>query len=136
MHYRGVKGPDRIEQLRADVADAIEPLAKELRVLDAAMAIEITPDLGWTKGTALRMIVEQPVGHPGVLPLYAGDEANDADALSTAAQLGGVAIGVGQLAPATAQYFLPDPRALSCCLDALLTMLVDSERPGRSSAAS
>ena len=44
------------------------------------MAIEIAPDVGWTKGTALRMIVEH-VGGAAVLPLYAGDDANDADAL-------------------------------------------------------
>lgn len=129
VHYRGVSGADRIERLRADVAHAIEPLSEELRVLDGAMAIEITPDVGWTKGTALRMIVAQHAGHTGVLPLYAGDAANDADALATAAQLGGVAIGVGQLAPATAQYLLPNPLALSCCLDALLNMLTIEKAP-------
>ena len=123
VHYRSVNGADRIEQLRAEVAHAIEPLSEELRVLDAAMAIEITPDLGWTKGTAIRLIVAH-VGHTGTLPLYAGDEANDADALTTAAQLGGVAIGVGQLAPDTAQHFLRNPLALSGCLDTLLGMLV------------
>jgi trehalose-phosphatase len=125
VHYRSLKRPERIETLRTAVAHALAPLATELRVLDAAMAIDITPDLGWTKGSALRTIVAHVGDHgQGVLPLFAGDEANDADALTTAAQLGGVAIGVGQLAPATAQYLLPDPLAVSCCLDALLTMLV------------
>jgi trehalose-phosphatase len=122
VHYRGVS-PDRIEQLRADVAAAIEPFAEDLRALDATMAIEITPDLGWTKATALRMIVAH-VNRGIVLPLYAGDEANDADALATAAELGGVAIGVGRLAPATAQFVLPDAVAFGTCVDALHEMLV------------
>ena len=48
VHYRGVRRrPDRSAE--ADVAHAIEPLCRALRVLDGPMAIEITPDLGWTK---------------------------------------------------------------------------------------
>jgi trehalose-phosphatase len=128
VHYRNVKQPDRIEKLRTDVARAIEPFSRELQLLDAAMAIEIAPDLGWTKGTALRMILAH-IGDRAVLPLYAGDEANDADALMTAAQLGGVAIGVGQVAPSTAHYRLADPLAFSRCVDSLLNMLVATSVP-------
>jgi trehalose 6-phosphate phosphatase len=121
VHYRAVT-PGRIDALRADVSGGIRSLSG-LKVVDSAMAIEITPDLGWTKGSALRAIVSQ-VGGDAVLPLYAGDEANDTDALTITVQAGGVAIGIGPVAPATAQYLLPDPRALGCCLDALLKMLV------------
>ncbi len=128
VHYRNVKEPERIEKLRTDVFHAVEPLSERLRVLDGAMAIEIMPNLDWTKGSALRMLAAH-VGGNIVLPLYAGDDVNDADALTTAAQLGGVAIGIGQLAPRTAQYLLPDPRALSCCLDALLEMLLATTTP-------
>jgi trehalose 6-phosphate phosphatase len=131
VHYRSVKERDRIDKLRTDVARAIEPFSEELRVLDASMAIDIMPDLGWTKGSALRMIVAY-VGGNALVPLYAGDEANDADALTIAAQLGGVAIGVGPLAPATAQHLLPDPLALRCCLEALLKMLIATSVPAYS----
>jgi trehalose 6-phosphate phosphatase len=123
VHYRGVT-PDRIDAVRMKVGEALEPFSDTLRAVDGAMAIEITPDLGWTKGTALRMIVEHVRG-PAVLPLYAGDDANDADALLAAADLGGVAIGVGPNAPATAQYHLADPLSLGCFLDDLLEMSGD-----------
>ena len=89
------------------------------------MAIEIAPDLGWTKGTALRMIVEHVAG-AAVLPLYAGDDANDAEALLAAADLGGIAIGIGPRAPSLARYRLPNAQSLECVLEVLLDMLVDS----------
>lgn len=125
VHFRGV-APSRIEALRTDVADAIRPFCDTLRVVDAVMAIEIAPDLGWTKGTALRLILEH-VGGTAVLPLYAGDDANDADALLAAADLGGVAIGIGPRAPSLAPYRLPNACSLGSVLDVLLDMLVDSE---------
>ena len=123
VHYRAVT-PGRIDALRADVSGGIRSLSG-LKAVDSAMAIEITPDLGWTKGTALRMIVEHVRG-AAVLPLYAGDDANDADALLAAADLGGVAIGIGAQAPPAARYRLPDSLSLGRCLDALLEMLVNS----------
>jgi trehalose-6-phosphatase len=82
------------------------------------MAIEITAALGWTKGSAVRTIVEH-VG-AGAMPLYAGDEANDEDALAEAAALGGVALGIGPRAPATAQQRLASPEALAQFLAKLL----------------
>ena len=124
VHYRSV-APDQIEALRTDVAAAIRPFCGTLRVVDGVMAIEIAPDFGWTKGTALRRIVAH-VGGTAVLPLYAGDDANDADALLAAADLGGIAIGIGPRAPSLADYRLPDPWSLGCVLDVLLDMLVES----------
>ena len=71
-------------------------------------------------------------GH-AVLPLYAGDDANDADALIAAADLGGIAIGIGPRAPSLARYRLPDAWSLGCVLDVLLDMLVESEAADSSS---
>ena len=121
VHYRRVTA-QLIEALRTRVARALEPFSPALHVVDGAMAIEITPDLGWTKGSALEMIVDR-IGANTILPLYAGDDANDADALSAAAVRGGVAIGIGPRAPLTAQYHLPDPSSLGRYLDTLLEML-------------
>ena len=103
VHYRGVDS-DRIDALKADVFQTLEPCRRSLRVFDGPMAIEIMPDLGWTKGSALRMIAAHvgATGNP-VLPFYAGDDANDADALAAAAALGGVAVGIGPCAPPAAQ---------------------------------
>jgi trehalose 6-phosphate phosphatase len=122
VHYRHVI-PSQIDALRADLAAALGAFSGT-RVVDGAMAYEIVPDRGGTKGTAVRTILEHVPG-AAALPLYAGDDANDADALVAAADLGGIAIGIGPHAPSTAQYRLPDSLSLGCCLDALLEMLVD-----------
>jgi trehalose-phosphatase len=109
LHYRAAP-PHRIEDLRAHAQQIFQSWAGELRILEVAMAMEITPAFGWTKGSAVQRIVTS-AGRDAI-PLYAGDEANDRDALETAAALGGVAIGVGPRAPSSADYRLPDPAAL------------------------
>jgi trehalose 6-phosphate phosphatase len=121
VHYRDVATPG-IGPLQASVARTIEPFFPALSVMDGTSAIEIVPDLGWTKGSALRMIVNH-IGATTVLPVYAGDDANDADALSAAAALDGVTIGIGPRAPSIAHHRLPDPSSLGSFLDELLTML-------------
>lgn len=121
VHYRHVQ-PNRIGGLRKEVAAALAPLSGRLRVLDGAMAIEAMPDLGWSKGSAVAMFVEY-LGGNTVFPCYAGDDANDADAMVATAVLGGIAIGIGSSAPPAALYTLPDPEALGGCLDALQGML-------------
>ena len=124
VHYRRVC-PNQIEALQAAVAGALASSSSAVRVVRGAMAIEIVPDVGLTKGTALRMIVEH-VGGAAVLPLYAGDDANDAEALVAAADLGGIAIGVGPRAPSPAQYHLPGASSVGSLVEALLDMLGDS----------
>jgi len=120
IHYRAA-APAQIPKLRALVAGILQPRANELRILEGPMAIEATLALGWTKGTAVRMIAEN-VG-PGAFPLYAGDEANDRDALEAATALGGIALGIGSRAPSTSECRLPDPAALVQFLAELLESL-------------
>lgn len=130
VHYRHVQ-PDRIDALRTEVAGAMDQSSGRLRVLNGKMAIEMTPDIGWDKGSAVMMIVRR-MGSNTVLPLYAGDDANDADAMIAVAALGGVAIGIGPSAPPAALYNLPDPASLGHCLDALQEMLaIGSTKPAR-----
>ena len=76
------------------------------------MAIEVVPAIERDKGTALRAIVAHSGNEPATV-LYAGDAANDAHALAAAAELGGIALGVGPEPPAVANYRLPDPAALT-----------------------
>lgn len=121
VHYRHVQ-PNRIDALRREVAAAMDPFSGQLRVFDATMAIEAMPDIGWSKGSAVLMMVER-LGGNTVLPFYAGDDANDADAMIASAVMGGLAIGIGPGAPTAALHNLPDPRSLGRCLDALREML-------------
>ena len=111
VHYRQL-APDRIEPLRTEMADLLEPHAASLHVLDGPMAIEVVPAIERDKGTALRAIVAHDGAEPATV-LYAGDAANDAHALAAAVELGGIALGVGPEPPAVANYRLPDPAALS-----------------------
>ncbi len=110
LHYRGLAA-DRVDRFRALARAALEPFSADLRSVDGPKAIEVTAELGWTKGTAVRRIAQHlEVEGPGVL--YAGDAANDAEALQAVVAMGGVAIGVGPRVPQAAPYRLPDPAAL------------------------
>lgn len=120
IHYRQL-APDRIEPLRTEVTDLLKPHATGLHVLDGPLAIEVVPAIDRDKGTALRAIVAT-CGEPATV-LYAGDAANDALALATAAELGGIALGIGPEPPAAAVYRLPDPAALHGLLAALADQL-------------
>ena len=121
VHYRQL-ALDRIEPLRIEMANLLNPHTTRLHVLDGPMAIEVVPAIERDKGTALRAIV----AHSGAAPttvLYAGDAANDASALAAAAELGGIALGIGPEPPAVAAYRLPDPTALTELLAALANAL-------------
>jgi trehalose-6-phosphatase len=107
-------------QCRARARSILELFGASLRLTDGPMAIEVTPDLGWTKGTAVRWLCKQ-LGSD-VMLVYAGDHGNDIDALAMAVALGGIAIGVGPDAPASAQHRVPNPAALV----KLLLRLADS----------
>lgn len=128
VHYRQL-APDRIEPLRAEIADLLQPHGASLHVLDGPLAIEVVPAIERDKGTALRAIVAGAGVEPATV-LYAGDSANDAPALVTATELGGIALGIGPEPPAAARYRLPDPAALA----ALLAELADTLTATRSGA--
>jgi trehalose-phosphatase len=124
LHYRAAPLPHRLTLL-AQASEVLQQQAERLRVVPAARAVEVTLAVGLTKGTALRQLALD--AGPDVLPLYAGDEANDAEALEAAAMLGGIAVGVGPAAPSLPPplvlHCLPDPGALHVFLADLLGAL-------------
>jgi len=123
LHYRDVD-PGRVEPLLREARRILEPRAEELRILDGAMALEVTPACGWTKGSALRKIYDHigaGVVEMGVL--YAGDESNDEDGFEAASDLGGISIGVGPRAPSCARHRLADTEALADLLAGFLESL-------------
>jgi trehalose 6-phosphate phosphatase len=123
LHYRAAAA-HHVSALRARAKELLQSLGERLHVVDVAMAIEITPALGWTKGSAVRTIVAH--AGSGAVPLYAGDEANDRDGLEAAIALGGIAIGIGPRAPSGAGLHLSDSAAFVNLLSGLLEVL---ERP-------
>ena len=124
VHYRAVAA-DRIEELIGSVGRYLSPWSTRLTTFEGPMAIEVVPRDGWTKGAAVQIILDH-VGQAAVLPVYAGDDANDADALALVAARGGIPIGVGTEAPPAAACRLPDPDAIVELLAALLDSLTAS----------
>lgn len=128
VHYRQL-ARDQIKPLQAQVMALLEPQAIALHILDGPLAIEVVPAIDRDKGTALQAIVAHS-GAESVTLLYAGDAANDAPALVVAAELGGIALGIGPEPPTEAAYRLPDPTTLA----ELLATLADALITVRSSA--
>jgi trehalose 6-phosphate phosphatase len=123
LHYRQVALHQR-EGLLGRAGQEIGPYARHLRVVQGPMAWEISPELSWDKGSALRLILES-IG-PDVFPVYAGDGANDAGAMETTVTLGGVALGIGADAPAAAQYRFLGQAAFVTFLSSLADALAAS----------
>ena len=71
VHYRQL-APDRIEPLRTEMVDLLEPHTASLHILNGPMAIEVVPAIERDKGTALRAIVAHGGNKPATV-LYAGD---------------------------------------------------------------
>jgi len=111
LHFRAVEDAPAIGLV--DLARTmLERHGDRLRVLDGPRALEVSVNLGWTKGTAVRRLCAEPPARP----FYAGDSENDADALSAASELGGIAVGIGSAAPREAAHRLADPQSLVAVL--------------------
>jgi trehalose-phosphatase len=117
VHYRALSAA-LIPGLRERINHVLRRYEGQIRVLPGPMAIEITANLGWNKGTAVRMIVND-VG-PDALALFAGDGANDADAIEAVRALGGITIGIGAQTSPVVTSRLQDPAALAAFLQSFL----------------
>lgn len=109
FHYRNV-GSECIDDLLMQTARCLRCFGDCLCTVPGPLALEIRPASEWNKGTAVRRILQY--AGADAIPLYAGDEANDEDALAAAAALGGVAVGIGPRCPKSAQHQLDDPTIL------------------------
>ncbi len=110
VHYRHL-ATDRTRSLSDQVHAMACDWPQPLQIVPGPMALEITPDINWTKANCVqRLMVEFAVQGPDVF--YAGNAANDAEALELVRQMRGIAVGIGPQSPDTAEYRLPDPAAL------------------------
>lgn len=107
VHYRDVP-PGEAAGLRDELDAALDD--DRLKVWRVNKAVEVIPAFGWSKATAVSKIVEDAARD--ALPFYAGDEANDVEALELVRDMGGLAVGVGERPPRPAQMALESPRAL------------------------
>ena len=121
VHYRHVH-PDHVQPLRLRVTALLEPWINEWCLMDGTLAIEIIPNRGLTKGTALQSIVGQ-FRSDQVYVMYAGDSINDAAAIEAAITLGGTTVGIGCHEFPSVHCRLPDPSALTELLKRLVEQL-------------
>lgn len=110
VHYRDVP-INQIPDLQSQVSVVSEPFLDRMRFTDGPKAIEIVPEVGWNKGTAVKFILEH-LGQDDLLPLYAGDASNDDAAFEIVSEMGGICIGVGAGIRHFAHYCVADPAAL------------------------
>jgi len=127
VHYRHAPEEAR-RRLRAAVADAVDPWAEQVRIVPGPEAWEITPLNRWNKGTAVRLILADSDADDELL-FYAGDGANDAEAISEVAAMGGITLGIGPDAPPDAVCRLPDQAALMEFLSELNAALESNDVP-------
>lgn len=117
VHFRGVEAA-MIEEVHKRILGFLDSWARQLRIIEAPLAVEVLVGGTWTKGDAVRRMIET-VGEP-LFILYAGDAPNDREALEAATAHGGIALGVGPLAPPAATAHVADPDTLVSWLEALL----------------
>jgi trehalose-phosphatase len=117
VHYRSV-APALIPAFRDRINHVLGRYEGQIRVLPGPSAVEVTANLGWNKGTAVHMIVNDLGAN--AMPVFAGDGANDADAMEAVRTLGGITLGIGAQAPAAATCRLSDSSALVAFLQSFL----------------
>lgn len=129
IHFRQTPG-DRLPILLERAAEVLRPWAGQVRIFEGPMALEVLAAAGWDKGTAVRMILRHMEPQP-VLAFYAGDGANDADAMDAVNGCGGLTVGVGPHAPEAACFRLPDCASLKALLTTLLVHLEEIASPAQ-----
>lgn len=97
IHFAKVKHASK-RLVRTRLVEGIQKRRSKLRVIECALGLEILPDVGITKASAARQILQHVQADSSLL-VYAGNDANDQDAMAFAIDLGGIAIGVGPHAP-------------------------------------
>ncbi|HTU91796.1 MAG TPA: trehalose-phosphatase [Gemmataceae bacterium] len=117
VHYRGVDA-SMLEEVRTRILGFLESWTRQLRIVEAPMAVEVLVGGTWTKGEAVRKMLEL-VGEPA-FAFYAGDAPNDREAMDAVTAHGGIALGVGPLAPDSGAAHVEDSETLLSWLGALL----------------
>lgn len=107
------------------IRDITEHAAFDFKTMIVSKAVEITPNLGWNKGTALEQLMDHSAAN--AFPFFAGDSSNDVAAFESARRRGGVTLAVGPEYPCESEFRMDSPDDLVCVLRCLL----DSISPRR-----
>lgn len=124
VHHRNVD-EDRV----GDVVAAVDDIGSRhdgLRVTRGRRVTELRPDLAWDKGRALAWLLERVVADEATLPVYAGDDLTDEDALEVVRAVGlGIVVRSGEHGdrPTAAHVAVDDPEELCRLLERLANLM-------------
>jgi len=121
VHFRQLDS-DLVAVLQSRIDTELAFWEDRLHVVTGAKAIEIIPNLGWTKGTAVEFVLER-LSPERSLALFVGDEASDVEAMWSVSIRGGISVGVGRPQPTIAQFELSDTGAVLALLHELCLAL-------------
>jgi trehalose-phosphatase len=127
IHFRNVP-EEKLADMQRKIDDLLEPCSHIFRFTEGPKAIEIVPELGWDKGTAVQFILED-LGRNDIFPLYAGDAPNDDSAFESVGERGGICLGIGPDVPPFVHYRMNEPADLFSFL-AILDKQLAAEEPG------
>lgn len=105
VHYRQLtplKAACFVEEARDALAE-LAPDCPPLRVREVTRALEVALAGAWTKADAVARLAV-----PGAFVVYAGDGANDEEAVAAVNARGGLTVGVGPEAPDAARVRVAD----------------------------
>ncbi len=128
VHFRQLtplKAACFVEEARDALAE-LGPDCPPLRVREVSRALEVALAGTWTKGDAVARLAP-----PGALALYAGDAANDEEAVAAVNSRGGVTVGIGPEAPAAAAARVADQAGFEAGLFRLVEVLEPAVLPRR-----
>ncbi|GAA4856102.1 hypothetical protein GCM10025787_45340 [Saccharopolyspora rosea] len=124
VHYRRTP-PDSVDDLLAAVRDVADA-SSALRVTRGRMVVEVLPNVAWDKGRALRLLLDEWGLAGTALPVFAGDDYTDEDALREIHHDGiGVVVRSAEHGDRLtwAHYAVDDPDELAGLLDRMAAVV-------------
>jgi trehalose 6-phosphate phosphatase len=125
-HYRGVPNP---AAARRRVMRVVKELLPVPRIIPGKESVNLLPDIGLNKGTALRHLIRYFRARAAV---YVGDDATDEDAFAAAKAYAVLTVRVGRSAQTAARFSLPAQAQID---DFLVRLMEVGEPPRRFATA-
>lgn len=123
VENKGLSASVHLRNVPAAHRDMVIREVREVSTLDTAFKIqqghqvlELIPDIGWDKGSALRQITAR-LGLPRCAAFYAGDDTTDESGF--AALPGGITVRVGRARATAARWTASDPDDVRHLLECL-----------------
>jgi trehalose 6-phosphate phosphatase len=124
IHYRRVLNHE-VRNVRDIALEVLLPFLREIKITEGKKVIEVRPNVPWSKGTAIRMVLRLLKRQTQRCVIYVGDDTTDEDAFE-ALRGGGITIVVGRKKKSSATYWVRNPEEVGN----FLAILVVTSREG------